>query len=160
MYAKSLIVCFVSYFSILAGYLSLEFFSLGHLWLNILFAHVIATIVIYIFSVIYKCSSLYDPFWSVIPFPIFLYLVLYPEIDDSSLLRSLLIGIPITYYVIRLTWNWLKTWPGLEKEDFRYINLYQTFGNFKWFINFLEFIYFNFDSKSLSFSSLFCNNNK
>ena len=137
MYAKSLIVCFVSYFfSILAGYLSLEFFSLSHLWLNILLAHVIATIVIYIFSVIYKCSSLYDPFWSVIPFPIFLYLVLYPEIDDSSLLRSLLIGIPITYYVIRLTWNWLKTWPGLEKEDFRYINLYQTFGNFKWFINF------------------------
>ena len=61
---------------------------------------------------------------------------MYPEVDDVSNLRFILIGIPITYYVIRLTWNWLKTWPGLEKEDFRYINLYNTFGKFKWFINF------------------------
>ena len=137
MYAKSLIVCFFAYFfSIIAGFLSLIIFSLGHLWLDILLAHIVATVVIFIFSVIYKNSSLYDPFWSVIPFPIFIYLIMYPEVDDVSNLRFILIGIPITYYVIRLTWNWLKTWPGLEKEDFRYINLYNTFGKFKWFINF------------------------
>ena len=137
MYTRSLIVCLSAYFfSILFGYLSLAYIDLGHLWLDILLAHIVATVVIFIFSVIYKNSSLYDPFWSVIPLPIFIYLIIYPEVDESSKLRFLLIGIPVTYYVIRLTWNWLKTWPGLEKEDFRYINLYQTFGRFKLFINF------------------------
>ena len=137
MYAKSLIVCFLAYFfSILFGYFSLIYFDLGNLWLDVLLAHIVATLVIFIFSIIYKNSSLYDPFWSVIPLPIFIYLIMYPEVDEPSSLRFILIGIPVTYYVIRLTWNWLKTWPGLEKEDFRYINLYESFGRFKLFINF------------------------
>ena len=68
MYTKSLIVCFFAYFfSILFGYLSLAYFDLGHLWLDILLAHIVATVVIFTFSIIYKNSSLYDPFWSVIP---------------------------------------------------------------------------------------------
>ena len=150
MYTKSLIVCLSAYFvSILFGYLSLVYFDLGHLWLDILLAHTVATVVIFIFSVIYNNSSLYDPFWSVIPLPIFIYLTIYPEVDESSKLRFLLIGIPVTYYVIRLTWNWLKTWPGLEKEDFRYINLYQTFGRFKLFINFFGIHLFPTDRKSV-----------
>ena len=119
----------------LIGYLSLIYFKFGHLWLDVLLAHIIATLIIFIFSVFYRNSSLYDPFWSVIPFLVFIYLILYPEVEDSSFLRFFLIGLPITYYVIRLTWNWLKTWPGLVHEDFRYINLYETFGKFKWFIN-------------------------
>ncbi len=136
MYIKSLIVFIFAYlFSLLFGYLSLIYFKFGHLWLDVLLAHVIATLIIFIFSVFYRNSSLYDPFWSVIPFPVFIYLILYPEVEDSSFLRFFLIGLPITYYVIRLTWNWLKTWPGLVHEDFRYINLYETFGKFKWFIN-------------------------
>ena len=72
------------FFSILFGYLSLAYIDLGHLWLDILLAHIVATVVIFIFSVIYKNSSLYDPFWSVIPLPIFIYLIIYPEVDESS----------------------------------------------------------------------------
>ena len=34
-----------------------------------------------------------------------------------------------------MTWNWAKGWEGLTDEDFRYLNLYATFRNFKWFIN-------------------------
>ncbi len=137
MYLKSLSICFIAYFfAILLGYFSLVTFNLGHLWLDILLAHIVSTVVIFIFSSVYKCSSLYDPFWSVIPLPIFIFLILSTQTDETSLLRFMLIGVPITYYVIRLTWNWLKTWPGLEKEDFRYLNLYETFRNFKWFINF------------------------
>ena len=110
MYAKSLIVCFFAYFfSILFGYLSLVYFDLGNLWFEILSAHIVATVVIFIFSIIYKNSSLYDPLVRNTS-SIFIYLIIYPEVDESSKLRFLLIGIPITYYVIRLTWNWLKTW--------------------------------------------------
>ena len=137
MYIKSLVICGFAYIlSILFGYLSLLYINLGHLWIDMLIAHVVATIVIFFFSITFKNSSLYDPFWSVIPLPIFLYLVWFPEVDDVSFERFVLIGIPIFYYVIRLTWNWLKGWEGLTEEDFRYTNLYDQFGSFKWFINF------------------------
>ena len=86
--------------------------------LDVLLAHIVATLVIFYIYIIYKNSSLYDPFLSVIPLPIFIYLIMYPEVDEPSSSRFILIGIPVTYYVIRLTWNWLKTWPGLEKKIF------------------------------------------
>jgi len=100
-------------------------------------AHLTATFVIFSFSLIFKNSSLYDPFWSVMPFFIFLFLVfnVQVEVEESPTSRLILIGIPITYYAIRLTWNWAKGWEGLNDEDFRYVNLYATFGHFKWFIN-------------------------
>ena len=40
----------------------------------ILFAHSVATIGIYISSLIFNNSSMYDPFWSVAPIPIIIYL--------------------------------------------------------------------------------------
>ena len=43
-------------------------------WIMILFAHSVATFGIYITSLIFKNSSMYDPFWSVAPIPIVLYL--------------------------------------------------------------------------------------
>ena len=102
---------------------SLTYIDLGHLWLDILLAHIVATVVIFIFSVIYKCSSLYDPFWSVIPFPIFLYLVIYPEVNETSSLRFILIG--IAYYLLRFSPNLelVKNLAWLKKEDFRYKSL-------------------------------------
>ena len=61
-----------------------------------------------------------------------IYLIIYPEVDESSKLRF------FNRYPGNLlcnsTWNWLKTWPGLE--DFRYINLYQTFGRFNYLLIF------------------------
>ena len=72
MYIKSLIICGFAYIlSILFGYLSLLYINLGHLWIDMLIAHVVATIVIFFFSITFKNSSLYDPFWSVIPLAIF-----------------------------------------------------------------------------------------
>ncbi len=137
MYLKSITVCGIAYIlCIFFGYLSLIFINLGHLWIDMLIAHLVATLVIFFFSVTFKNSSLYDPFWSVIPLPIFLYLISFPEVEDVSYERFILIGIPVFYYVIRLTWNWSKGWEGLIEEDFRYTNLYDQFGRFKWFINF------------------------
>jgi hypothetical protein len=50
--------------------------SISNIWLKIIIWHIYATIFIYIGSVILKNSSLYDPFWSVAPIPIALYLAL------------------------------------------------------------------------------------
>jgi steroid 5-alpha reductase family enzyme len=136
MYLKSIKVCTFAYsIALIFSFILLEYISLSHIWLEIISAHLTATFVIFSFSLVYKNSSLYDPFWSVMPFFIFLYLVFNVQVENSSISRLILIGIPITYYAIRLTWNWSKGWEGLNDEDFRYLNLYATFGNFKWFIN-------------------------
>ena len=136
MYLKSISICVLAYvIALFFSIVSLEHFSLNHIWLDVVVAHLIATLVIFFFSLVFKNSSLYDPFWSVMPFFIYLYLVFNVEVEDSSISRFILIGIPITYYATRLTWNWAKGWEGLNDEDFRYLNLYATFGNFKWFIN-------------------------
>lgn len=93
-----------------------------NIWLEILFLHIIATVIIYIGSIIHKNSSLYDPFWSVAPIPIVLYFCMFHD-TNISIINSLLITIPILIWAIRLTRNWVISWPGFIHEDFRYVDL-------------------------------------
>jgi steroid 5-alpha reductase family enzyme len=136
MFTRSIKICIFAYATaIILSFSFLNFLTFKHIWLDVITFHFNATLIIFLFSLVYKNSSLYDPFWSVMPFFIFLYLIFNTQVEESSISRFLLIGIPITYYAIRLTWNWSKGWKGLTDEDFRYLNLYAAFGNFKWFIN-------------------------
>ncbi len=91
-------------------------------WVFILIWHILATIIIYFFSVILKNSSLYDPFWSVAPVPIVIWLTNHMD----TLEIKLLILIPICFWALRLTRNWLISWKGFSHEDFRYIDLKNT----------------------------------
>ena len=60
--------------------------SIESIWLKILIWHLYATLFIYVGSVILNNSSLYDPFWSVAPVPIVIYLAI--ESDNSCLLYT------------------------------------------------------------------------
>lgn len=97
--------------------------SISNIWLKITIWHIYATIFIYIGSVILKNSSLYDPFWSVAPIPIALYLALNSE---NTLIVKFLVLTPIIFWALRLTRNWIISWEGFEHEDFRYIDLKNT----------------------------------
>ena len=120
----SQLVCLTIY--IISFYVSFlltpEFIS--NVWLKITIWHLYATVFIYIGSVILKNSSLYDPFWSVAPLAIVIYLA---TISENSFLTNLIILIPIIFWGIRLTRNWIIGWPGLNHEDFRYIDLKNTY---------------------------------
>ena len=97
--------------------------SISNIWLKITIWHICATILIYIGSVILKNSSLYDPFWSLAPIPITLYLALNFE---NTLIVKFLVLTPIVFWALRLTRNWIMSWEGFEHEDFRYIDLKNT----------------------------------
>ena len=97
--------------------------SIESIWLKITIWHLYATVFIYIFSVIISNSSLYDPFWSVAPIPIVVYLATQYE---NSLLLKILVLLPIIFWALRLTRNWIISWKGFEHEDFRYIDLKNT----------------------------------
>lgn len=89
------------------------------LLLNTLIADIIATLVIFAFSRYFKNSSFYDAYWSVIPPLIMLYW--YVEAGHlANTERTALLSIVMVYWAVRLTWNWIKYWPGMEHEDWRY----------------------------------------
>ncbi|MDX1892223.1 DUF1295 domain-containing protein [Mycolicibacterium sp. 050158] len=91
----------------------------GRLWLDTLVADVLATLVVFAFSRMYRNSSFYDAYWSVIP-PL---LILYwwsqagPGVDR---MRCWLVAIVVVLWAIRLTANWVYAFPGLHHEDWRY----------------------------------------
>ena len=97
--------------------------SINFIWFKITIWHVYATIFIYLGSVLLKNSSLYDPFWSVAPVPIVIYLSIQSE---NSILLKMLVIFPILLWATRLTRNWVISWEGFHHEDFRYIDLKNT----------------------------------
>ena len=62
--------------------------DINAIWLLILIWHVYATIIVYIFSVILNNSSLYDPFWSVAPVPIVIFLSMGMDTLDKYYFQS------------------------------------------------------------------------
>jgi steroid 5-alpha reductase family enzyme len=82
-------------------------------------ADVIATLVIFGFSLRYRNSSFYDPYWSVIPPLLAVYWMWsHPGIPNSP--RTMLVMALVWLWALRLTANWTVHWGGLQHEDWRY----------------------------------------
>ena len=134
---KAFSLCIFSYvIALVAAVISSSFFMDGHLWIAITIGHVVATLIIYLASVLAKNSSFYDPFWSIAPLPIVMYLSFMSYEKDENLIKILVILIPVTYWSLRLTNNWRRSWKGLTHEDFRYIDLKTRFKKFPYLIDF------------------------
>ena len=100
-------------------------------------ADLAATIVIFIFSVIVRNSSMYDPYWSVAPVLIALYWLLQPSSNGFANPRHVLIFVLVCLWALRLTANWAYQWRGLQHEDWRYRDIKQQTGRFYWPVSFL-----------------------
>ncbi len=104
------------------------------LWLNILLADISSTILIFIFSLIFKNASIYDPYWSVQPMVISL--TLFISYQNFSIINILLLVV-ILIWGIRLTANWAYTFTNLTYEDWRYVMLKEKTKKFYPIINFI-----------------------
>ena len=102
-------------------------------WLTLLIADVLATVICFIFSLIFNNASVYDPYWSVQPA-----VILTPFFITSELtpLRILLFAI-VMIWAVRLTANWAYTFYGLNHQDWRYTMLKEKTGAFYPLINFV-----------------------
>lgn len=103
------------------------------LW-KILIADVIGTIVVFIFSVIFNNSSMYDPYWSVQPFVIAVFLA-WPWME--MIIAEMIVLFMVFLYGLRLTLNFYRGWPGMKHEDWRYRDFRKNFPGFYWPISFL-----------------------
>lgn len=131
-----MIVVIAYLMAIFGAWISIQFFPDQELWIKIAIGDFVGTVIIFAYSVLLKNSSMYDPYWSVIPIFILLYLLLATELSGINI-RILLLSIVVLYWGIRLTMNWLKTWPGLGHEDWRYIKLAKDTGAMYWVVSFL-----------------------
>ena len=102
-------------------------------WLSLLVADVIATVVVFVFSVIFANASVYDPYWSVQP-PIILAAFAF---ENGLNIFGILLLSAVTFWGIRLTANWAYTFSGLTHQDWRYTMLKEKTGVFYPIINFV-----------------------
>ena len=122
-----LTVLFAYTCAITLGFISLSFSVDLSNMLQIFIADIVATFIIYFFGVIYKNSSFYDPYWSVIP-PIiaFYWLAINDYVINTP---TILLMTAVLFWSLRLTYNWMKTWDGLHHEDWRYIDMRKNLGD-------------------------------
>lgn len=104
----------------------------GRLWLDTLIADVVATLVVFVFSRVFRNSSFYDAYWSVVPPVILAYWWWQGPIGltDPGSLRCWLLAAVVFLWAVRLTGNWVYGFPGLHHEDWRYPLLREGAGRF------------------------------
>ena len=109
------------------SYLLLPF----HFAINLLVADVVATIFVFIFSLIFKNASVYDPYWSVQPIIIVIAFATQHTLNATAILPL----IAICLWGLRLTANWAYTFNGLNHQDWRYTMLKENTKKWYFLIN-------------------------
>ena len=103
--------------------------------LALFLADVVATIIVFIFSLIFGNASVYDPYWSVQP-PVILAIALLKVDADSPVMGCLLFA-AVLFWALRLTANWAYNFKSFEYQDWRYVMLKEKTGFAYPLINFL-----------------------
>jgi steroid 5-alpha reductase family enzyme len=82
----------------------------------------VAALTIFGFSRALNNSSMFDAYWSVVPPVVALYLVSVaaPGVPAG---RQVTVTVLVFAWGIRLTANWARSWPGLDHEDWRYVDV-------------------------------------
>lgn len=96
-------------------------------------ADIAGTLTIFAFSRMFNNSSFYDPYWSVAPMAIVLYLAL----DATVAGRAVAVIVLVWAWGARLTYNFLKGWPNIQHEDWRYVNIRAKNGRAYWPVSLL-----------------------
>lgn len=129
-----LVVALIYAFVTLVGvWAYLLLYPLVNTYLAIFLADVIATTLCFVFSLICKNASVYDPYWSVQPIVI---LFLFSIGLEMTLFKWLLLVV-IALWGIRLTANWAYTFQDLSCQDWRYTMLKEKTGKLYPLINFI-----------------------
>lgn len=116
----------------------LSYILFNYLGLNdyvaVLLGDILATIFVYLMGVIFKTASMYDPYWSIQTFVIFLALLIkYNNWNLGTILFLSMIGI----YSVRLTVNFIIGFDSLKYVDWRYQMLKEKSGKLYQLVNLL-----------------------
>lgn len=109
--------------------------GLGHPLAALGLGTLVATVVVFAVSVAVDNSSIYDPYWSLQPAAIAGYYLWTGWGEVGA--RQIIVTALLLLYALRLTSNFYRDWPGLGKEDFRYVSFRIRAGRAYWPVSFL-----------------------
>jgi steroid 5-alpha reductase family enzyme len=104
------------------------------LW-DMVLADVAGTTTIFLFSMLFRNSSFYDPYWSGVPIAIawgWHVSIVSPDHETRSLVMQGLIAL----WGLRLTYNFLRGFDNLEHCDWRYRDLETKYPRVFWLVSF------------------------
>ena len=131
--AKSFVILTIIYLAAtIAGILVYETLPFNP-YISLLIADTVATVLVYLYSVIFDNASVYDPYWSVAPIIIVLYLCFSNKVNAYTAM----LVIAVLFWGIRLTTNWAYTFLGLQHQDWRYTMLKANTGRMYQLVNFV-----------------------
>jgi steroid 5-alpha reductase family enzyme len=129
----ALLICLGVYLlALAAALLSGWLLQDGHPLFVAFIADLVATLVVFAFSMVFDNSSIYDPYWSVAPPLIALYWLTAGGLPAKLPARSLLALILVILWASRLTFNWARRWSGIRHEDWRYRDFRERYGSLYW----------------------------
>ncbi len=105
--------------AVLATGAAIEVWGDFHPIITALIADSIGTLVIFFFSRYHNNSSIYDPYWTVVPPLLAIYWFSLVPFDDLHP-RVFVAFLLLMAWAVRLTWNWQQRWKGMQDEDWRY----------------------------------------
>jgi steroid 5-alpha reductase family enzyme len=99
-------------------------------------ADLVATLVVFVVAMAVANSSLYDPYWSVLPPAVAIGWALQAEgLSSAQTTRQVVVLVVVGLWAVRLTGNWVIGWHGLTQEDWRYVDMRaDTRGRLPWWL--------------------------
>jgi steroid 5-alpha reductase family enzyme len=133
--STSVLITIIAYLVAIAGAIySYNYFDTHTIIVRLAIADIVGTLIIFIFSVLFNNSSMYDPYWSVKPVVIATFFLSMAVPGEYTFVRwGLYIGVFL--YGLRLTTNFYRGWPGLVHEDWRYANFRKQFPGMYWLVS-------------------------
>lgn len=99
--------------------------------LNLGFASLVMTLVLFAASFVAQNSSYFDPYWTVAPALACGWLAFEAQPGTSDV-RAAVVSVLVLIWAIRLTLNWVRTWGGPGHEDWRYVEIQKKTGKLYW----------------------------
>jgi steroid 5-alpha reductase family enzyme len=103
----------------------------GHPQWTLLAGLAAATAVTFVATLHVDNGSVFDAWWSVLPPFAALWLTGLSE-GDTLTPRQVAVHAVVWFWAIRLTTNWAVGWPGLQHEDWRYVEMKQSWPLPRW----------------------------
>jgi len=116
------------------GIIIFKIFEGENIYIRILLADIIATIVVYLIGSVLKNSSVYDPYWSIQPIVILISATVFYGGFNFGIFMILT---AVCYWGIRLTVNWAISFKNLNTQDWRYDNYKHNYPKLFFLINLL-----------------------
>jgi len=116
-----LIVLAIYIIAFFAGLLVFKLSGNLHVLLSMFLADVAATLVVWAFGILFANSSVYDPYWSILPIIVIIFWVFAAGKSFSA--TNILFLAAAAVWGIRLTINWILRWRGFSHQDWRYTML-------------------------------------